>query len=77
MLFRIKLQHLRLNRLPDLENILRMVDSFFRADVADMNHALYALSHLHERAKLGEAHDRTIDRRPNRKHLRNVNPGIT
>src|SRR5206468_10578950 len=37
-LCRIKLEHLRLNRLPHLESILRMIDSFLRADVADMDH---------------------------------------
>ena len=41
-----------------------------------MNHAFYALRHLHERAKLGEAHDRPLDRRPNRKLLRSINPRI-
>ena len=53
-----------------------MIDPLLRADVADVNHALYALSHLHEGAKLSEARDRAFDRSPDRKLLRSINPRI-
>src|SRR5438445_5049067 len=53
-----------------------MIDPLLRADVADVNHALYALSHLHEGAKLSEARDQAFDRSPDQKLLRSINPRI-
>ena len=53
-----------------------MIDPLLRADVADVNHALYALGYLHEGAKFSEARDRTLDRSPDRKLLRSINPRI-
>src|SRR3954471_7063026 len=47
----IKLEHQCFHRLPDFKYILRMIDTFLSADVADVNHPLYPLGKLHERAK--------------------------
>ena len=61
-LFRIKLEHLGLHRLPNSQHILRMINTFFRTDVADVDHSLDPFSHLNERAKFSQAHNRALHR---------------
>src|SRR5206468_8180213 len=75
-LLSIEFEHQCFHRLPNLQHILWMIDPLLRADVADVNHALYALGYLHEGAKFSEARDRTLDRSPDRKLLRSLNPRI-
>src|SRR4029077_3630731 len=73
----VHVEHLRFHRLPDLEHVLGMIDPFFRADFADVNHSLNALCNLHEGAELGNAHHWPFDHRANTQILCRLDPGIT
>src|SRR4051812_12085228 len=53
-----------------------MINTLLGADVADVNHPLYPLGKLHERAKLSQAHNRTFDLRTNWKFLCSLSPWI-
>ena len=73
---RIEREHLRLDDLPGFQHFLRVIDALFRADFADVNHALHAFGKLHEGAELGQARDRPFDHRARRKFLFGRGPGI-
>src|SRR5438552_3933187 len=53
-----------------------MIDSFLRADVADMDHPFDTLRYLHESAEFGQADDRAFDNSPGWKFLRCIRPRI-
>ncbi len=59
----VQIEHLRFHRLADLEHVLGMIDAFFGADFADVDHAFNAFSNLHECAELGDAGDRAFNHR--------------
>src|SRR5262249_27792805 len=75
-LFGIHFKHLRLDRLPNLEYILRMIDAFFRADVADMNHALETFGKLNEGAEIRQTRNRSFDLGADGKLAGGVRPRI-
>src|ERR1700736_155369 len=75
-LLNIDFEHLRLDRLPNFQNVLRMIDTLLGAHVADVNHALDALGKLHERPDLSQARDWPFDHRAHRKLLRYISPRI-
>src|SRR5439155_20354604 len=75
-LLSIEFKHLRLHRMSDLQHILRMIDSFLSAHVADVNHALDTLGNLHKGAKLRNTDDRSLGCRANGELLRSINPWI-
>jgi hypothetical protein len=54
----------------------RLVDPFFRADIAHVDHTLECLIELHERAKLGQTGDRPFDGTPYREPLLRLFPRI-
>src|SRR5438270_6196473 len=60
-LFAVDFQHHGAYRLAGLEDFLRMVDAFLRADVADVNHAFNSLIKLYKRTELGQTRNRTFD----------------
>src|ERR1019366_5169488 len=49
----------------DAQNFLRVVDSLFGRDLADVDEAFNALFDLNEGTEVGEAHDRAGDLRAN------------
>src|SRR5207302_1127525 len=59
----VHIQHLGFYGLADLEHVLWVIDSFFRADFAHVDHSLHALGNLHKRAKLGDADYRPFNDR--------------
>src|SRR5262249_17133624 len=75
-LFSIDFENLRLNHLADFQNVLRMVDSFFGADVADVNHSFDSLGNLNKGAELRQANHRPLDHRAIRKFLFGIGPRI-
>src|SRR5215467_2086371 len=46
--FAVNLKHLGFDQLSDLQHVARMVNTFFSAEVAYMNHTFHAFSKLHE-----------------------------
>src|SRR5208283_3051707 len=75
-LFRVEREHLSLHHLAGFQNLLRMVDSLLRADLADVNHAFNAFGELHEGAELCQVGYRSLDHSAWRKFLGRSCPGI-
>src|SRR5579863_2525297 len=73
----VDFEYLRFHRLPDLQQVLRVIDALFGAHVADVNHAFDAFGELNESAEFGEAGDWTFDRRTHGELRYYVGPGIT
>src|ERR1019366_1615215 len=69
-------QHLCLDHLPGVQHILGMIDALLRADIAHVNHALYALGHLHERTELLDAGYGTFHHPAHGEFLRRVRPRV-
>src|SRR5579871_3625787 len=74
---RIDGENLRSYDLSDSKDVLRMIDSPFRADVAHVDHPFDSFRHLHESAEFRDAGNRAFHRRANFKLLPDVGPGIS
>src|SRR5262249_15989709 len=74
--FRIKLEHLRLDGLSHLEHILWVVDSFLRANIADVYEAFNSLGDLYKGPEFCKAHDGPFDHGAERKSLCGIGPRI-
>src|SRR5208282_917539 len=75
-LLRVEGQYLRFDYLPGFQNVLRMIDPFLGADLADVNHAFNAFGQLHEGAELCQVGYGPFDHRAWRKFLSRSCPGI-
>ena len=53
-----------------------MVDSFFSADIANVNHSLDSFGNLNKSPELGETNYRPLDYSPQRKFSRSIRPRI-
>jgi hypothetical protein len=69
-------QHLRAHEIALFQNLPRMFQTFFRADVGNVDHALDALGDLHESAEFGEAADAAFHHAAHRAVLLDPFPGI-
>ena len=72
----VHLDHQRPHHFAHLQHILGMIDALFVGNVADVDHALDALSQLDEGSKLGQAGDAPFGHTAGRELLRRLFPRI-
>src|SRR5579863_8900456 len=73
----IDFEHLRLHRLANLQHVLRMLNAFLGAQIADVNHALDTLGKLNKGAKFSQADDWAFNHRSYGEPVCHGSPGIS